>query len=166
MSANVAILVHGTFASEATWIESDSALAQQLRNVMPEIECVPFRWSGANNHSARLAASDALAETIHDVADRYPRAAIHLVGHSHGGNVMLYASGKIGPRPKIATMSFLGTPFLIPVLREVVGRMAFAKYAAGFVFLFLGVFLSALVTVWASEHFPADTLAAGMFFSA
>lgn len=50
-----------------------------------------FRWSGDNDHDARTEAASSLLSKIIDVTSKDPTARIHLVGHSHGGNVILKA---------------------------------------------------------------------------
>ena len=57
----------------------------------PEGRVVDFSWSGENSHEARLAAGDRLAHLMREISHKDPDAHIHLIGHSHGGNVVLRA---------------------------------------------------------------------------
>jgi hypothetical protein len=50
-----------------------------------------FKWSGENNHAARIEAGRSLFALIKDIETQDPRARIHIVAHSHGGNVVLEA---------------------------------------------------------------------------
>src|SRR5215203_2522997 len=84
---DVVILVHGTFAQGARWIESDEALANALRLHVPGIDVVPFRWSGSNSHRARVSASHELADLICRANPRSTDNGAHIIAHSHDGNV-------------------------------------------------------------------------------
>jgi hypothetical protein len=175
MIGHVAILVHGTFASDATWIDSDSAIAVLLREALPGVHIIPFRWSGANTHSARLVASIALEDKIAETTTQYPGASIHLIGHSHGGNVILYALGWLRARPPIVALAFLGTPFLTPILSDIGARMGFFKNVTAFIVLFIPMTLAAGVASWLVDYPPftiavsqktlvGDMIFVGMFF--
>jgi hypothetical protein len=50
-----------------------------------------FRWSGANDHRERLRAAYRLYKTFTDIIASDRDARIHVVAHSHGGNVLLRA---------------------------------------------------------------------------
>src|SRR5215469_15328029 len=52
-------------------------------------EVTEFGWSGANRHEDRIAAARQLARRIVEISTADPTARIHLVAHSHGGNVVL-----------------------------------------------------------------------------
>ncbi|MBR0777768.1 hypothetical protein JQ625_23280 [Bradyrhizobium diazoefficiens] len=52
---------------------------------------IEFAWTGANNHDARMEAARRLHALIKDIADQDASARIHLIAHSHGGNVALKA---------------------------------------------------------------------------
>src|SRR5215510_7812087 len=57
-----------------------------------ECEVREFYWSGLNRHEGRLKAGIDLARLIEKDA---PNRKIHLVGHSHGGNVALVAVNQL-----------------------------------------------------------------------
>jgi hypothetical protein len=54
-------------------------------------ELTNFSWSGENDHGARMAAAFHFAELCKRLVEKDPRARIHVVAHSHGGNVLLQA---------------------------------------------------------------------------
>ena len=50
-----------------------------------------FSWSGENDHIARREAAGRLSDLMLQIVRSDYQAHIHLIGHSHGGNVMLKA---------------------------------------------------------------------------
>ncbi|GJP29869.1 hypothetical protein CLOM_g20146 [Closterium sp. NIES-68] len=68
----------------------DSREAMRLRENVP----YPFHWSGQNTHDSRVAAGKALAQLINAIGKADPSARVHIVAHSHGGNVALKAVSK------------------------------------------------------------------------
>ncbi|MCH9004759.1 MAG: hypothetical protein IH838_05645 [Proteobacteria bacterium] len=50
-----------------------------------------FSWSGDNDHNERLKAGKKLCDRIVAVTSGDPTARVHLVAHSHGGNIVLKA---------------------------------------------------------------------------
>src|SRR5688572_28963541 len=50
-----------------------------------------FCWSGENSHEDRLKAAQALCKVFLRLTDQTPRPCVHVVAHSHGGNVLLKA---------------------------------------------------------------------------
>jgi carboxylesterase len=77
------------------------------------IECrvKEFRWSGANTHEGRIQAGKALAQSIEATIARNPSRTlhIHIVGHSHGGNVALEAVNHLSVG-RVATVVLLANP--------------------------------------------------------
>jgi carboxylesterase len=71
-----------------------------------ECEIREFRWSGENTHQARLDAGAQLARAI-EKEDRTRR--VHIIGHSHGGNVALVAANHLSAR-KIESVVVLANP--------------------------------------------------------
>lgn len=59
-----------------------------------------FGWTGENTHAARIEAADDLADRINEIIRSDPDARIHLIGHSHGGNVILKAVDQYITRQK------------------------------------------------------------------
>jgi hypothetical protein len=101
------MLIHGTWNSptpgEVKWYESGGAFAKKLAR---RLEGSPlagavwrrccgngcnFSWSGDNTHDARLEAAEKLSATLLGIRVADPKARIHLVAHSHGGNIVLKA---------------------------------------------------------------------------
>jgi alpha-beta hydrolase superfamily lysophospholipase len=67
-----------------------------------------FHWSpGANDRVARTRAASALADYV--VKFQNNGWVCHIIGHSHGGNVVIEAAASNEPLGKLVT---LGTPFL------------------------------------------------------
>mgnify|MGYP001260871740 CR=1 FL=1 len=112
-AGDVVILIHGTFAKPATWVRDDSTLAKAIASRLPTHKIKPFRWSGRNTYGARIAAGKELAGLIDQWVTNLPLGAgLHLIGHSHGGNVALYAQAISRNNKKIKSIACLGTPFL------------------------------------------------------
>ena len=105
------LLIHGTFAAPApdkvNWYQegeaSVSTFGQRLNEHLDRAGIGPaalrrcagvtteFAWSGDNTHEARLQGGEKLFEKIDQLVRADPTARIHLVAHSHGGNVALRA---------------------------------------------------------------------------
>jgi hypothetical protein len=122
------IVIHGTFANEATWWRPDGnfcrLLDNQLKQKGSEAKCwdsIPpreaiseFGWSGLNSEASRTHAAELLSRKIESLSRKPFIKRIHFVAHSHGGNVLLKAfllcRRKIDNR-KLGSFVFLGTPF-------------------------------------------------------
>lgn len=106
-------LVHGTGARKAPWTRSDSALSCAIRHKsLGKIVLTRFLWSGSNSHTARLRAGQELAEHLQEVIAENPTAKHHVVAHSHGGNVAMYALRDAYLKKRIASLICLATPFI------------------------------------------------------
>ncbi len=105
------ILVHGTWANDATWINDTSTISLTLKAQIAGATVIPFRWSGRNSPKARSQAGNELGELG---ASLYAQGfeTIWLIGHSHGGNVALLSLRNAAMREAAAGICFLGTPFL------------------------------------------------------
>ena len=108
---DIVFLIHGTFAASSEWINSNSLITNSLRAVAA-VTVVPFRWSGDNSHTARLTAGFALEQAALRLASLHPNAGFHFIGHSHGGNVALYALRNTDLSLRTRSVTFLGTPFI------------------------------------------------------
>lgn len=129
------LVIHGTFADrpkrgQTSWyhLTEDKTnfcnqLAERLRGTPLEgavwrSYAPPFWhwWPGENDHMARKRAGRRLADEIAALAQRDPTARVHLVAHSHGGNVVLSALDRClrntDARSHLGRLVFLGTPFL------------------------------------------------------
>src|SRR5262249_12292903 len=74
-----------------------------------------FHWSGSNDHAARLAAALELVDLVQGISTADKTARIHLIAHSHGGNVVLAALDPLmlaKTWPRLGRVVFMGTPFL------------------------------------------------------
>lgn len=119
----IVTLVHGTFANDARWIQSESELSKALLSAGCQPE--PFAWPGGNSHIARIKAADELAGRL----GKRPGAAQYVIAHSHGGNVALQALQRLRQEgisiERIRIIS-LATPFICaahrPVARIVLGQ--------------------------------------------
>src|SRR5688572_15349693 len=91
------------------WWRRWSLFSIELRQALQrECEVREFRWSGSNTHQARIDAGADLARTIE--AEGRSRK-IHIVGHSHGGNVALAAANHLQPG-RVETLVLLANPHM------------------------------------------------------
>ena len=120
----VVVLIHGTthsrflgtsFGGEKDWIQpgTPGSFAAELADAFKEadrsarVEVTPFTWGGDNSNPDRHAAAARLAAYL----DGVPRSReLHVVGHSHGGNVALHALSQSVRDAE--TVTLLGTPHL------------------------------------------------------
>jgi pimeloyl-ACP methyl ester carboxylesterase len=109
---HVFVLIHGTFARGASWTGEDSRLTKALREGYPSSKILRFMWTGTNSHSARLSAADELCRLLKSSAGEFPQARIHLIGHSHGGNVALYALREVSIAALVTSLICISTPFI------------------------------------------------------
>lgn len=73
----------------------------------------PFRWSSANSERARRRAGFALLDALHALEADPAIDKVHLVAHSHGGNVVLSAlRSTTASLPKLGQLVFMGVPFV------------------------------------------------------
>jgi hypothetical protein len=122
------IVIHGTFANEATWWRPGGSFCQlldsHLKQEGSEAKCwdsIPaaeaiseFGWSGLNSEASRSHAAELLSKKIESLSRKPFIEKIHFVAHSHGGNVLLKSfllcRREIDNR-KFGSFVFLGTPF-------------------------------------------------------
>ncbi|MDP9412774.1 MAG: alpha/beta hydrolase [Pseudomonadota bacterium] len=159
-------LVHGTFASEAPWANPEGLFHRTLAREMPDAAVDRFNWSGRNSHEARAAAGVELAEHSAALLEAHSRERLLLVGHSHGGNVILQSLKDPHFQSRVDAIVFLGTPFWRVEPRDVATfARAFSRAVAWFVVvpgimpfgLFLAMGLSSLL-------FREELAAAGLAF--
>ncbi len=101
MAIQHVIVVAGTFDREGLWYvlkPNEGEFIHQLRARLSERSENEFRfhefiWSGDNDHSARMEAAFMLASLVHQIntTEHPSKFELHLVGHSHGGSVILSA---------------------------------------------------------------------------
>jgi pimeloyl-ACP methyl ester carboxylesterase len=146
------ILVHGTWAANATWILSDSQFAQGLSR---QFNCTirPFRWSGKNSELARREAASQLVQLISEIHNDAPKSQIVLIGHSHGGTVALHAAADIPGRNLVSEVVCLGTPLFVYSARD--SRPAAWVIAAGLIlFICIGIISWWFGRAWAAAIPP------------
>lgn len=161
MTKTVTLVIHGTFASHATWwrLGGDGAttFADRLEAELSRhglagtvwkpalaegFDYASFSWSGLNRHRDRLHGARRLSDSLNTLAQRSQATAeapltVNLVAHSHGGNVVLEALRHLTPNVRIGRVVLLGTPLVTvkPAFR--VARFVLATILAALLFLFL-----------------------------
>lgn len=159
------LTIHGTNdgkpggPGDTKWWETSSGFVRGLtqnlgaRGLAAEVQ--EFLWGGANSAFAREKGALALRRRIREAAGTYDE--IHLIGHSHGGNVAVDAARRaawgrepggrlLGGRPAgITSITTVGTPFLRPLARN-----SDYLYALAFVVLMLVATLTISVVAAAS----------------
>jgi len=129
------ILVHGTFARDAQWIEQGSLLVQAVRKLLQlrsgPANFVSLKWSGRNLIEHRLAASEGLRNQVDEIWRKSPTEKIFVIGHSHGGSAISYYLKQYPESAACITGAiFLSTPFVTFKLKEnLAGRVIAYSYA-------------------------------------
>lgn len=139
-SEKIAIVtVHGTNddkpgeGERKKWWEPGSLFAQALLARLGaqgvNAEVLPHIWSGANSALARERGAEQLAKAIRRYDDEY--AGVHVIGHSHGGNVASHAAEIVGwglprRRQRMQSLTTVGTPYF---KNKFGGREVFGAYA-------------------------------------
>ena len=87
---SIVIIVHGTFSHNEDWHRLGGDFYEELQKQAQEIghSVKTFLWSGNLSDRARIDAAIELAKLI----IHYEDEEIIVVGHSHGGNVINFAS--------------------------------------------------------------------------
>jgi hypothetical protein len=88
---NSTLLVHGTFARQASWWRSGGDFHTYiLQEVAGDLYSAPdaFSWSGIYSDAARLLGSEDLVAWL----QAHATGAVDLISHSHGGSVAMLAS--------------------------------------------------------------------------
>jgi hypothetical protein len=119
------VTVHGTGDTAEgvegqKWFQQGSPFAQallgHLRQQGVEADIVPHLWSGANSAWDRERAANKLSDRIRKLYKKYD--TIHVIGHSHGGNVandaavlLKWGLRRTAKREKFDSLTTVGTPF-------------------------------------------------------
>lgn len=165
------ISVHGTGDTAAEpdgpvdgdhWFQTRSKFMAQLKRRLArngiDAEIVPHLWSGANSATERERGARALVNAIKNAADRNG-GPVHVIGHSHGGNVANDAARMLNwsraqRHPKIASITTVGTPFfrMRATGADLIGAWLFASIVA------LSILMIPAVTAFASQGVTNATL--------
>jgi len=101
--------VHGTFSDPSTFT---AKTRNEIKDLFNNSVAFSYQWSGKNSNEARINAGEHLAEQI--FANRINGEKITILGHSHGGNVGIYAVNilidKYGVNPSDINLITLNTP--------------------------------------------------------
>lgn len=115
----IIVTVHGTNDADETdtgkrWWQHGSDFTQQLahelaaRGIAP-VAFFPVRWSGANSDFDRLQGAAGLARELRGLERQSTPYA--LVGHSHGGNVIMEGVARSRGAGRLGGIVSFGTPF-------------------------------------------------------
>lgn len=108
----VFILVHGTFARDADWVNDPQSPLRQRLEKLGDVEFEIFKWTGGNTDADRFAGAEDLQQAIRPVVQQSPGAKHFIIGHSHGGNVILRALDGFSDAAHIDGVVTLATPFI------------------------------------------------------
>ncbi len=118
------VTVHGTGDTAAgadgeKWFQNGSAFVGRLKARLGvqgvKAEVIPFHWSGENSVLRRELSANKLAKALREYAKTF--ASVHVIGHSHGGNVANDALNQLNwmanrkTRQRVSSMTSVGTPF-------------------------------------------------------
>jgi hypothetical protein len=149
------VTIHGTGDTAPSlrgekWFQQGATFTERLKARLKqhglEADILPHLWSGANSALERERGADKLADYIRR-ADKTYRGRLHLVGHSHGGNVANEAidalrwGRRMRKNERIASVTTVGTPFF----KISTGRL---ESIAGIAFLGITILLSALAAIF------------------
>lgn len=116
------VTVHGTGDTAPgpdgdKWFQNGSVFTERLKARLAaqglEADIHPLLWSGANSASEREKGARKLAKRVRALSKKGP---VHIIGHSHGGNVANDAACMLNwssrqRRKRIASLTTVGTPF-------------------------------------------------------
>jgi hypothetical protein len=168
------VTVHGTGDTAdklegEKWFQRGSPFAERLlghlRHHGVEADIFPHLWSGANSAWDRERAANELARRIRGLYNKYD--SIHVIGHSHGGNVandaavlLKWGLRRNAKREKFDSLTTVGTPFFNvrtgPM--QIFAGMLFQILAWGSAIAFPLTVLAWLSYAWsAAQRFGGDT---------
>ncbi len=106
------VLIHGTFAPNAPWTDSNSDFCKRITNQLDgDVTFQVFNWSGKNSHKSRLSAAKELKAILETGCGESDCKKI-IIAHSHGGNIAMYALKELGEKAKDFELITMATPFL------------------------------------------------------
>jgi hypothetical protein len=119
------VTVHGTGdtaegAAGEKWFQQGSGFAQRVLQRLAargiRADFVPHLWSGENLVTAREKGAESLVRTLKRAAEKHD--SVHVIGHSHGGNVandaavLMRWGRKPAQNETMDSLITVGTPFL------------------------------------------------------
>lgn len=111
-------LVHGTFAEKAPWTMPGHMFHMGLSTRFPDIAIRRFEWSGKNDVYAREMAAQDLVKHVKGLARLHPGKPQYVIAHSHGGNIALMTSHRLGATAGLAGLACISTPFILARLQD------------------------------------------------
>lgn len=138
------VTVHGTGDTAEgpegqKWFQRGSVFTERLTKRLAshglDADIIPHLWSGANSAKGRELGSEKLAKVLKQTGKSY--AGVHVIGHSHGGNVandaatmMSWRRGK--KKQKLDSITTVGTPFFK-------AELSASESLGGIIFLIISV---------------------------
>ncbi|SDO33626.1 hypothetical protein SAMN04488061_0923 [Filomicrobium insigne] len=137
----IVITVHGTNDADVRddgmrWWQQGSRFTTRLVEKLGELgfsgaHILPVHWSGANSDHDRLIAAEELSRVLTSLErSGRPHAVI---GHSHGGNVVMEALALRRRRQPLSSVITFGTPFFVRRLKPIAGLIAIFQVLLGLV---------------------------------
>ena len=145
MPPTTVILVHGTSATSDAWEPTTAALKQKMHDLEPLVVYRTFSWSGENSHEARLKAAGDLVDLV--LREPSETGQLVFIGHSHGGNVCLYATRHPMVAPRVSRIITLGTPFINVRKRDLASGWSAALISATLYLFILACIVLAKLTM-------------------
>jgi hypothetical protein len=108
--APIFVFVHGTWGWHSPWGQPDASLVKEVTKRWPGAGIYRYEWSGINGARHRLVASQMLTLEIDSLAASFPESPIVALCHSHGGNVVAWASSRL--ESTLSSAVYLNTPFI------------------------------------------------------
>jgi hypothetical protein len=161
----VVTCVHGTFGRRAKWANPESEFARSIRALLPGVVSIySHSWSGANTQKARRQASTKLKGELVERFELYPTAAHFLIGHSHGGNVAIYAIDDVAVDSRLNGVICINTPFIAVTARHTQNMilMLIASFSlflmCTFSLLTVAILLDAIGSLWGSRVMTVEPI--------
>jgi hypothetical protein len=118
-------VIHGTFDSSGLWWRPGGDFCERLSHALWQrgsaARCwdgldrlaETFVWTGENSERGRHLAANALSVNIKSLCERRGLQGLHIVAHSHGGNVVAEMLESLSDYhiAKILSFTTIGTPF-------------------------------------------------------
>lgn len=124
ISGDKIVVIHGTFDRNADWCKAGHNFYDSLTEEFGEKAVSRFEWSGGNDADARIHGAKGLLDYISRL-NLCGNQKAHLIAHSHGGNVILFAAHLGRFKQLVGSVCFMGTPFFITEKRELVKGLQF-----------------------------------------